>query len=45
MVGPEAFSEVKYLMHKKQMQALEASRRIAGEFAGVFGRASGGPAC
>jgi pyruvate ferredoxin oxidoreductase alpha subunit len=42
MVGPEAFTEVKYLMHAKQMQALDAIPRIAGEFAGAFGRASGG---
>jgi pyruvate ferredoxin oxidoreductase alpha subunit len=42
MVGPEAFMEVKYLMHAKQMQALDAIPRIAGEFAKAFGRASGG---
>ena len=30
MVGPEAFTEVKYLMHAKQMQALDAIPRIAG---------------
>jgi pyruvate ferredoxin oxidoreductase alpha subunit len=32
MVGPEAFTEVKYLMHAKQQQALDAIPRIAGEF-------------
>ena len=32
MVGPEAFTEVKYLMHAKQMQALDLVPRIAGEF-------------
>jgi pyruvate ferredoxin oxidoreductase alpha subunit len=42
MVGPEAFSEVKYLMHAKQMQALDAVPRIAAEFEHAFGRASGG---
>jgi pyruvate ferredoxin oxidoreductase alpha subunit len=42
MVGPEAFTEVKYLMHAKQMQALDAIPRIAGEFEVAFGRASGG---
>jgi pyruvate ferredoxin oxidoreductase alpha subunit len=42
MVGPEAFMEVRYLMHAKQRQALEAIPRIAGEFEAVFGRASGG---
>jgi pyruvate ferredoxin oxidoreductase alpha subunit len=42
MVGPEAFSEVKYLMHAKQMLALDAIPAIAGEFAESFGRESGG---
>ena len=42
MVGPEAFTEVKYLMHAKQMRALEAIPRIAGEFEHEFGRSSGG---
>jgi pyruvate ferredoxin oxidoreductase alpha subunit len=42
MVGPEAFTEVKYLMHAKQMQALDAIPRIAADFAGAFERDSGG---
>jgi pyruvate ferredoxin oxidoreductase alpha subunit len=42
MVGPEAFTEVKYLMHAKQMLALDAVPRIAGEFEDAFGRRSGG---
>ncbi len=42
MVGPEAFSEVRYLAHQKQMEALERIPPIAAEFAKVFGRASGG---
>ncbi len=42
MVGPEAFTEVKYLMHAKQIQALDSIPRIAGEFADAFGRPSGG---
>ena len=42
MVGPEAFTEVRYLMHAKQMQALDAIPEIAGEFEAAFGRASGG---
>ena len=42
MVGPEAFTEVKYLMHAKQMQALDAIPRIADDFAATFGRDSGG---
>ena len=31
MVGPEAFTEVKYLMHAKQMQALDLVPQIAGD--------------
>ncbi|KUO17732.1 pyruvate ferredoxin oxidoreductase [Streptomyces dysideae] len=42
MVGPEAFTEVRYLAHAKQMQALEAIPRVAEEFRQVFGRGSGG---
>ena len=42
MVGPEAFMEVKYLAHAKQMRALELIPEIAGEFKGAFGRDSGG---
>jgi pyruvate ferredoxin oxidoreductase alpha subunit len=42
MVGPEAFTEVRYLMHAKQMQALDAIPALAGEFAQAFGRQSGG---
>jgi pyruvate ferredoxin oxidoreductase alpha subunit len=42
MVGPEAFTEVRYLAHEKQMRALELIPRIATEFADVFGRTSGG---
>ncbi len=42
MVGPEAFAEVKYLMHAKQMQALDLVPEIAGAFSQAFGRSSGG---
>jgi pyruvate ferredoxin oxidoreductase alpha subunit len=42
MVGPEAFAEVKYLMHAKQMAALDEVPRIADEFRESFGRSSGG---
>jgi pyruvate ferredoxin oxidoreductase alpha subunit len=42
MVGPEAFAEVKYLMHAKQMQALDLVPEIAHEFSQRVGRASGG---
>jgi pyruvate ferredoxin oxidoreductase alpha subunit len=42
MVGPEAFTEVRYLAHQKQMEALECIPSVAAEFAGIFGRESGG---
>ena len=42
MVGPEAFMEVRYLAHAKQMQALERIPEIAAEFRAVFGREAGG---
>ncbi|MEW8628033.1 MAG: transketolase C-terminal domain-containing protein [Candidatus Thiodiazotropha sp.] len=42
MVGPEAFTEVRYLAHHKQMQALELIPQIAAEFKSIFGRDSGG---
>src|SRR5450756_212197 len=42
MVGPEAFAEVRYLAHAKQMQALDLIPQVAQEFKQVFGRDSGG---
>jgi len=42
MVGPEAFEEVRYLAHVKQLQALDLIPEIAAEFGGTFGRRSGG---
>lgn len=42
MVGPEAFTEVRYLAHEKQRQALQLIPEIAEVFKGVFGRESGG---
>ncbi|MGI5452102.1 pyruvate ferredoxin oxidoreductase [Streptomyces sp. CA-249302] len=42
MVGPDAFTEVRYLAHAKQMQALEVIPRVADEFRQAFGRTSGG---
>ena len=42
MVGPEAFMEVRYLAHARQMQALELIPKIASEFRDIFGRESGG---
>jgi pyruvate ferredoxin oxidoreductase alpha subunit len=42
MVGPEAFTEVRYMEHHKQMQALEIIPEITKEFEEIFGRDSGG---
>jgi len=42
MVGPEAFMEVRYLAHVKQMRALELIPGWAEEFRRAFGRDSGG---
>ena len=42
MVGPEAFTEVRYLAHAKQLQALQLMPLVADEFRQVFGRDSGG---
>lgn len=42
MVGPEAFMEVRYLAHAKQMQAIERIPQLAAEFKQLFGRDSGG---
>src|SRR5437899_505243 len=42
MVGPEAFTEVRYLAHQKQIEALELIPQVASEFAAGFERESGG---
>ena len=42
MVGPEAFTEVRYLAHAKQMQALDLIPSWAMQFRRTFGRAAGG---
>jgi pyruvate ferredoxin oxidoreductase alpha subunit len=42
MVGPEAFFEVRYLQHHKQLRALELIPHLAAEFQQRFGRDSGG---
>jgi pyruvate ferredoxin oxidoreductase alpha subunit len=42
MVGPEAFTEVRYLAHVKQMQALDLVPGLANELSQAFGRPSGG---
>ena len=42
MVGPEAFTEVRYLAHYKQLRALRLIPVLSAEFKDRFGRASGG---
>ena len=42
MVGPEAFMEVRYLSHHKQLRALTLIPQLAAEFEKRFGRSSGG---
>jgi pyruvate ferredoxin oxidoreductase alpha subunit len=42
MVGPEAFEEVRYLAHLRQLDALERIPEIAQEFLAATGRDSGG---
>jgi pyruvate ferredoxin oxidoreductase alpha subunit len=42
MVGPDAFTEVRYLAHHKQKVALKMIEEQAEEFASIFGRDSGG---
>jgi len=42
MVGPEAFMEVRYLAHVKQMQALELIPAWSQQFRDAFGREAGG---
>src|SRR5687767_2658953 len=42
MVGPEAFTEVRYLAHHKQLRALDRIPELSAEFFEQFGRHSGG---
>ena len=42
LVGPEAFTEVRYLSHHKQLKALTLIPQVAAEFRKAFGRDSGG---
>jgi len=42
MVGPEAFTEVRYIAHKKQKEALDLIPQINEDFKQIFGRDSGG---
>jgi pyruvate ferredoxin oxidoreductase alpha subunit len=42
MVGPEAFEEVRYLAHLRQLEALDLIPTVSSDFAERFGRQSGG---
>jgi len=42
MVGPEAFTEVKYMAHRKTQLAIDVIPKVAHEFQEIFGRSSGG---
>jgi len=42
MVGPEAFTEVRYLAHHRQREALQLIPKMAQEFEQLIGRDSGG---
>jgi pyruvate ferredoxin oxidoreductase alpha subunit len=42
MVGPEAFTEVRYMVHAKTLRALDVIPKVAKEFENVFKRDSGG---
>lgn len=42
MVGPEAFTEVRFLTMQRFKQALEVLPRVSSEFEAIFGRKSGG---
>ena len=41
MVGPDAFTEVRYLAHHKQLRALARIPELAAELGGLLGRPSG----
>jgi len=42
MVGPEAYTEVRYIAQARQLEALELIPSVAGDFLEIFGRDSGG---
>jgi pyruvate ferredoxin oxidoreductase alpha subunit len=42
MVGPEAFTEVRYLAYERMQRALQVIPAVAAEFDAEFGRTSGG---
>jgi pyruvate ferredoxin oxidoreductase alpha subunit len=41
MVGPEAFTEVRYLAHQTQLAVLDRLPQLAGDYAAAFGRPAG----
>ena len=42
MVGPESFTEVKYLAHQRMIESEQVVKRVAEEFEAHFGRKTGG---
>ena len=42
MVGPEAFTEVRYLAHAKHIEGLSVIEKVGEEFKEIFGREAGG---
>ena len=42
MVGPEAFTEVRYLAHAKHIEGLSVIEKVGEEFKNIFGREAGG---
>lgn len=42
MVGPEAFTEVRYLAHAKHIEGLSVIEKVQKEFKAIFGRDAGG---
>ncbi len=42
MVGPDAFTEVRYLEHQKQLRAADVIKRASEDFKKAFGRDAGG---
>lgn len=42
MVGPEAFTEVRYMAHAKTLRALDVIPKVSKEFESIFNRDSGG---
>lgn len=42
MVGPEAFMEVRYMVHAKTLRALDVIPKAVAEFQAIFNRGSGG---